>query len=230
MAKKDGGRATMSVGTPTYMAPEVGGVGQKQDARATVWSLPADVFALGISFWELLSGKAFMVNTQGARQDVNALIVKEIKAGVRPGRVPASAGMTDVLWDLLSLMWDGKPEKRPQMRDVAQLLAVPRYWVPGTVADDFQRYVSYVDQQEAHVLRTNQADDAAWRSFLDTSTSAPKLAIRLAEDRDLAAKVAHAIGILSGRGGTEDVALTKKLTDDLRFGSLVRTEDVPFDD
>jgi hypothetical protein len=130
-------------------------------------------------------------------------------------------------------MWELEATKRPKMDEVVQLLALPKYWVPGTDPDEFQRYVTFVDQEEGDILRNNKADDEAWKPFMDNSTSALAVSAKLASDpanTTFEAKVIHAIAILSGKAGAENTKLRERLREQLEANdSFKAPEAAPFD-
>jgi serine/threonine-protein kinase len=97
-------KVTSLIGTPGYMAPEVGG---GAPAKA-----PADVYALGVVLFELCTGQAPFVAD-------NPLALLRAHAD---DPVPRPVGMPQPLWCLLVRMLAKDPAARPTATQVAQEL------------------------------------------------------------------------------------------------------------
>jgi len=104
-AEGTGGRSTMLVGTPQYIAPEL--IDGKEPTPAT------DLYALGIMLYELVCGVTPFAGG-------STLTVLRNHAERLPGR---PAGVPDSLWDLISWLLGKHPASRPQSASqVATLL------------------------------------------------------------------------------------------------------------
>jgi len=79
----------------------------------------SDVYALGMTISEILTGKVPFVTLSS---DVE--IIRAIFAGQRPEPDPMSREGQDfeVLWSVASLCWDADPEKRPSAQKVLELI------------------------------------------------------------------------------------------------------------
>jgi serine/threonine protein kinase len=228
MAKPVGPRMTAAQGTVTYMAPEVVEAARDEDAKDRLWSYPADVYALGISFWEILSRVRFSVDIPKRAANPRWEAALKIRDGARPRR-GSSAAITNTLWALMTRMWDADITKRPDIAEVSQFLALSKYWVPGTDPAKFHEYVAFLDAQEAEVKRNSGAAYDAWRPLLDSAKLAIPLAAKLGTG-PVQEKVVHALGILAATDGKEDTELMQELGKDLRDNdSFVRKDAFPLD-
>ncbi|KZV84491.1 kinase-like protein [Exidia glandulosa HHB12029] len=75
----------------------------------------SDVFAFGVFMWELYENKIPL----SYMDQIDAGIA--IEDGVRPAR-PTTVSADDEMWDLMQKCWRQKPQSRPKMTKVAQLL------------------------------------------------------------------------------------------------------------
>ncbi len=97
-------RLTQAIGTPGYMAPELGSPGPRTGA--------IDVYALGVMLYELLSGRRPFDGD-------HPLAVLRAHAEEAPAR---PAGLPNDLWDLLSACMAKDPNERPAAVPLADRL------------------------------------------------------------------------------------------------------------
>jgi serine/threonine protein kinase len=184
-----------AMGSPICMAPEVLTASQEDwDSIA-----PADVYAYAITLWMLYAGKEWDHNTRARHQ-----FFSKVVRGMRPPKMEA---ITPELWNLLQRMWHADYKKRPKFAEVASLLEQPKFWLPGTDAKRFDDYVTFLEREAGHTTY-NSMDE--WKEYLMNTKSARQVAAELEKGplaKTLTGKVAHAIGYVSGKGGTvnEDV-------------------------
>ncbi|KAA8492613.1 Serine/threonine-protein kinase HT1 [Porphyridium purpureum] len=111
------GTSSEAAGTWAYLAPEQFDSSRQSDAQAKA----ADVFAFGILMYELISTR---VPWKGI--GLPELYVKVCVHGQRPGNphvaVDAIPGLTNSLATLVDSCWQQKPENRPSMVTVSELL------------------------------------------------------------------------------------------------------------
>jgi serine/threonine protein kinase len=118
-------------GTPYYKAPEcVDGT----------YTLAIDVYACGIIFGEVIT------NTNWCGELSKAAAGRwEVKARRIQTALSAKLGS---LTELVTTMWSPVPCERPSFVEVAQRLADPKYWLPGTDEGMFRAYQQHVDVPE----------------------------------------------------------------------------------
>jgi serine/threonine protein kinase len=194
------------------LRPRLGALGADRDAESS----KDDVLQLAITFWEIIAGQPSGIDPAALQQ------------GARPSRRHMTVGHT--LKSLLQSMWDPDPGKRPPIAAIVERLALPKLWVTGTEEVPFQQYKTFVDQQQADVQRSKQADGDAWRAALDIATGVDALSRKLEADADVAAKAIHAIAILFGKDGEENAQLRQDLTAALQgANSFVKAQDTAID-
>ena len=100
-------------GTPSFTAPELL-LPTKFGLTKAGPSKEADVYAFGMTMYQVLTGK------RPFRPMRNAGIIRAVISGERPAK-PENAeeiGMTDALWNLLRDCWQEDRITRPNIRDV----------------------------------------------------------------------------------------------------------------
>jgi len=97
---------TGSLGTYQWMAPEV--IGNQQ------YSEKADVYSFGIVLWECTARQIPFATVPGVKAAMDVM-----NHGLRP-EIPSYT--PPALATLMQWCWQGNPEERPQMADVAQAL------------------------------------------------------------------------------------------------------------
>ncbi|KAG8713345.1 hypothetical protein FRC08_013376 [Ceratobasidium sp. 394] len=88
-----------------WMSPEL-----LDNQHALVFTLRSDIWALGCTLFEILSGQ---LPYSDCKHDIE--VVKRIKAGTKPGRQDEQDASTGVLhlWPVIEACWMGDPEQRP---------------------------------------------------------------------------------------------------------------------
>ncbi|MBP7634762.1 serine/threonine protein kinase [Candidatus Ozemobacteraceae bacterium] len=107
-------RTGVTLGTPHYMAPEqcLG----KADITAA-----ADIYSIGIMFWEMLAGKVPFDIDSGATDPALSIALKHLNEPVPIDRInddPRTAPFADLLHKMLAK----KPEDRPTVPDIIETL------------------------------------------------------------------------------------------------------------
>ncbi len=107
-------RTGVTLGTPHYMAPEqcLG----KADITAA-----ADIYSIGIMFWEMLAGKVPFDIDSGATDPALSIALKHLNEPVPIDRInedPRTAPFSDLLHKMLAK----KPEDRPTVPDIIETL------------------------------------------------------------------------------------------------------------
>ena len=103
------------VGTPGYMAPEQA-MGEPVDERA-------DLYALGVILWEMLSGKRLFPES-----DLAAIVTRQLTAGSPPLEIPAdrpapNLGVEALLREILQPQPARRPRQAREVRDRLRALA-----------------------------------------------------------------------------------------------------------
>lgn len=128
-----------TLGTVTYMAPE--------QFEGSAVGAPADVWSLGVVLLESLTGRRVF---EGAPSEI---VARRLRGPVTlDDQLPVPWKM------LLGAMLDGRPESRPESRDVAALLVTPAFstpWEPAVRANP--RDVSAHDETLVFDAATNVA-------------------------------------------------------------------------
>ncbi|KAG8687338.1 hypothetical protein FRC08_012043, partial [Ceratobasidium sp. 394] len=98
--------------TPRWTAPELLDDGPKQ-------SQEADVYALGMTILEIITGKVPYCEKTSIGAVMKAIITGKIPA--RPeSHIPSKSQDGDALWSLLEDCWASEPKERPSSSDVSQ--------------------------------------------------------------------------------------------------------------
>jgi len=111
------GSSSEERGTPSFIAPELL-LPTKFGLEKRVLSKEADVYALGMTIYQVLSGKRPFLPRRKAR------IMCAVISGERPAK-PENAeeiGMTEVLWDLLKECWREDRTMRPNIPNTQRRL------------------------------------------------------------------------------------------------------------
>ncbi|KAF9647849.1 kinase-like protein, partial [Thelephora ganbajun] len=109
-------------GTTRWMAPEMlipEECGFSGDCQRRIPSTSTDIYALGMTILEVITGKRPFDDIK-----TEATVVLEIMSRKKPGRPPS--GFSDALWDLLLAAWDtehgSQPPKRPSIQTILNQL------------------------------------------------------------------------------------------------------------
>jgi serine/threonine-protein kinase len=124
--------AGMLTGTPEYIAPEQLADARREPGMPTRTDTPADVFALGVVFYEMLTGTVPwpFVAADDDTEDMLALKVKNYLDRRAAGQTPTPPrGIGRALWSVIARTLDPDPKLRP--RDAAAL------------AEDLERYMEF---------------------------------------------------------------------------------------
>lgn len=124
-------RTGVTLGTPHYMAPE-------QCLGKSEISSAADIYSIGIMFWEMLVGKVPFDVEAGATDPALTIALKHLNEPVPLDSIngdPRTAPFADLLRDMLAK----KPEDRPAVPDIIETLkkriAAPAPGAATTEAD-----------------------------------------------------------------------------------------------
>ncbi|CAE6399785.1 unnamed protein product [Rhizoctonia solani] len=100
--------------TVRWSAPELVISNECQHTKAS------DVFALGMTIYEVLTGKVPYFEIK----DVAPVILRIIQRGTptRPVTIPDDHESGDLIWDLFTLCWKYAPEERPSAAKVAEVM------------------------------------------------------------------------------------------------------------
>lgn len=133
-------------GTPIYMSPEV-----LQEMKYT----PAcDVYAFSLITYEILSG-------QKPFNDLNFSQLA-LKVGIKGFRPKLNKSIPKSFRNLLEMCWDQKPECRPTMNEVVDMLKNDETFITETIDQQkFYDYVDYIDNYKSsfELNRTFHFDD-----------------------------------------------------------------------
>jgi serine/threonine protein kinase len=126
---------TSAVGTPWYMAPEVG----EGDYDQSV-----DLFSFAIILWELITGKT--MNRQFAKEFMGPIAwLGKVKNGTRP----PTTGLSPLVVDLLTGCWDSGPLVRVTFDAVIEALKRMNYQLlDGVDAAAVKEYVARIEEYE----------------------------------------------------------------------------------
>ncbi|OQR86742.1 protein kinase, partial [Achlya hypogyna] len=133
----------MSVrGTVEYMAPEVinGKAGLAQ------YSVAADIYSLGITFWDVLHPTA--TKYPGAHHH-HLRVFERVLDGARPALRP---DLHPTLARLLGAAWAAAPEARPSAAKVVSMLEAVQDDVLGPLALDLSKAATYVGGGKDHFV------------------------------------------------------------------------------
>ena len=195
-AEGTGGRGTMLVGTPQYIAPEL--IDGKEPTPAT------DLYALGIMLYELVCGVTPFAGG-------STLTVLRNHAERLPGR---PAGVPDSLWDLISWLLGKHPASRPQSASqVATLLDALVPELAGLAAAEALQEPPepepsvHTQMTEMAVRPVTASPAAVSRPNIERAAAAPRKD-PAGRRRDLLIGVLVAVLLLAG-GGLAAAALLK---------------------
>lgn len=107
-------RTGVTLGTPHYMAPE-------QCLGKSDISAAADIYSIGIMFWEMLAGKVPFDIDSGATDPALSIALKHLNEPVPIDRInddPRTAPFADLLHKMLAK----KPDDRPTIPDIIEIL------------------------------------------------------------------------------------------------------------
>ena len=111
------GSSSEERGTPSFMAPELL-LPTEFGLEKGVPSKEADVYALGMTIYQVLTGKRPFLQKRKAR------VIRAVILGERPAK-PENAeeiGMTDAAWDLLEECWREDRTMRPDISEARKSL------------------------------------------------------------------------------------------------------------
>ncbi|KAG9078186.1 hypothetical protein FS749_009843 [Ceratobasidium sp. UAMH 11750] len=101
--------------TPRWTAPEI------LDEREVKQSEKADVYALGMTILEIITGKVPYSYINNIVVIIKAIAFNQIPR--RPEEsIPSNSQHGDTLWSLLQSCWEFEPEKRPGAAEVAEIM------------------------------------------------------------------------------------------------------------
>ena len=152
----DSGAMTGAVGTPAYSAPEV-------LSGDCLYGKPADVFSLGIMFWELLSGSRPHADLLGRAMPIMLRVVQ----GGRPAVDPS---WPEAYQHFLSSCWHGEPSQRPEACTARNMFRVWREaedTVKDGVADAISKMQVTVCSGEDTEEKVTQAVSAIVRTCIE---------------------------------------------------------------
>ncbi|QRV78830.1 kinase domain protein [Ceratobasidium sp. AG-Ba] len=99
------------LGTTRWMAPELLGSAAHQEAEGASPSKPTDVFALGMTILEIVSGE---IPYHECKSNVGVvMMITRGKTPLRPTQMLSHTRFGDVRWALLSQCWAMRPSDRP---------------------------------------------------------------------------------------------------------------------
>ncbi|KAG9088934.1 hypothetical protein FS749_001742 [Ceratobasidium sp. UAMH 11750] len=101
--------------TPRWTAPELMDDGVRQ-------SREADVYALGMTILELITGKVPYYYKSSIAALVKTMLVDKAIPKRPEESIPSNSEHGDVLWSLLQRCWDHEPENRPSATEVAKIM------------------------------------------------------------------------------------------------------------
>ncbi|CAE6423353.1 unnamed protein product [Rhizoctonia solani] len=100
--------------TIRWSAPELVTVNNCQHTKAS------DVFALGMTIYEVLTGKVPYHEIKDVAPVILQIINRDIPT--RPVSIPVGHASGDALWHLFTLCWKYEPEERPSAAEVAEMV------------------------------------------------------------------------------------------------------------
>ncbi|OHT08994.1 hypothetical protein TRFO_22230 [Tritrichomonas foetus] len=133
---------SIDCGTAKYKAPEM--LNNKN------YSFPADIFSLGLVFYELCEGKSFEQgfsisnHTLCSYKLLSQVFATQYKSGYRPEFLVTSRKMKV----LIKWMWDGNPQYRPTIDVVCERLEDPDCWFDDTDEKEFLKFKEEIDEYE----------------------------------------------------------------------------------
>jgi serine/threonine protein kinase len=169
---------TQGMGTPAYLAPEI------LNQTVGVWGYPADVYAFGISCYEIAGGTQW----PPPRVRTFAQLRNYILSGQRPN-LTHFAG-TPGLAALLEKMWNPDPLMRPNFAEVADCLRDRANWLPGVDERAFTEYAEWLERQPASL------PPAGLHSCLERVRLAPIVVERVPTDGTILERFAITMGLI----------------------------------
>ena len=113
-----GGGAGTGVGTLLWMAPELHS-DESRGGRPARPSLASDVYALGVTLWEVLSGALPFSHVEHLNYASLPFLVLR---GERPSLAQLAPGAPDGVAQLLAALWAHKPSERPSASEAVAAL------------------------------------------------------------------------------------------------------------
>ncbi|KAG8708284.1 hypothetical protein FRC08_018980 [Ceratobasidium sp. 394] len=102
--------------TPRWTAPEI------LDEREVKQSKEADVYALGMTILEIITGKVPYSHINNIVALIKAIAIKNETPKRSEERIPSNSEHGDALWSLLQSCWKFEPEERPDAAEVAKIM------------------------------------------------------------------------------------------------------------
>jgi hypothetical protein len=127
----------------------------------------------------------------------NAL-TKAILNGTRPS-VKDLSSVPDALDQLLKLMLEGQPLVRPTMREVADDLEKPEFWLRGTDAGRFNAYVKWLQEKQVCAPRP----PLGLVKCLERAKLAKILVEKMRGDETTTEELAHGLALFSSEDDRE---------------------------
>lgn len=122
------GESEASVGTPLFMAPEV-----TEDS----YNEKVDVFSYAVLLYRFFSTEI----NYSVKITRHVQLMQHVKSGGRLLRVP---GISDFMWNLITMCWSGDPEDRPSFTKIVQILEddIEKWCFEGTDIQELQKYIA----------------------------------------------------------------------------------------
>ncbi|QRV88275.1 Tyrosine-protein kinase [Ceratobasidium sp. AG-Ba] len=86
-------------------------------------SKEADVYALGMTILEVMSGKVPFANQKHEIRLIAAIVTKNLTPDRPEAEIPTGDERSDRLWTLLGRCWSSEPAERPSASEVAETMA-----------------------------------------------------------------------------------------------------------
>jgi serine/threonine protein kinase len=209
----DNPSVTNKMGTPEYMAPEIIEADRQE---VTGLLFPSDVYSYAIMFWEVVVGRKWSMKP---RYCSTMAFWNAVTQDDNPFRPPLDEVPLEVHRDVLRCIWQRQPDVRPTFREIAHQLEQRDFWLPGTEAEEFLKYVKYINAEEKRI-----APDAT-NVFWDVLRQVPggyelitllnDTTIDRAEDT-LTAKLICSRGIVCGSGATPNQEVMNAVSHSLK--------------
>ncbi|KAH8397470.1 hypothetical protein KR222_006395 [Zaprionus bogoriensis] len=103
-------KMTNCLGTAVYMAPEV--------YKGENYNSSCDVYSMGITAWQVMSGKVPYYNQKLSQAD----LIKRIVKGLRPDESELMPGCPAAVTTLMTTCWNDEPNVRPTMQQFVDTL------------------------------------------------------------------------------------------------------------
>lgn len=125
--EKERVKMTAQIGTAQYMAPEV--------ATEEPYSYEADIFSLGMIFYEFFTGQTPRVPGSNG-----FVVIRNIASGMRPKEDIIPKGP---IRDLITKCWSDSPDERPSLNEIIQDFTIKRdeYWPDDVDEDEVNEYL-----------------------------------------------------------------------------------------